>query len=133
MYVHTCVSYIHTHINTYIHTYTVVSCKYAPSCISPTPPAFLSQSLAEVFYPAHKPPPFVETPTHSGSRWWNGSARTKPASTKLLKFLNGSQVCLSHGLGCLMLNCLLRIRTARSIDGHASYFAEAPCFLVPQR
>ena len=30
--------------------------------------------------------PLVETPTQSGSRspWWNGSARTKPASTELL-------------------------------------------------
>ena len=30
-------------------------------------------------------------------------------------------------LCCLLLNCLPRTRTACSNDGHASYFAEAPC------
>ena len=38
---------------------------------------------------------------------------------------------LPKPLGCLPLNCLLRTRTARINDGHASYFAEAPCFLAP--
>ena len=36
-------------------------------------------------------------------------------------------------LACLLLKCLPRTRTARSNDGHARYFAEAPCFLAPQR
>ena len=35
-------------------------------------------------------------------------------------------------LGCLLLKCLLRTRTTRSNDGHASYFTEAHCFLAPQ-
>ena len=47
-------------------------------------------SLSLAFYawsPLPHHPLFVETPTQSGSRspWWNGSARTKPASTELLK------------------------------------------------
>ena len=33
-------------------------------------------------------------------------------------------------LGCLLLRCLPRMQTTRSNDEHASYFAEAPCFLA---
>ena len=40
------------------------------------------------------------------------------------------RLSLFKPLGCLLLKCLPRTRTARSNDGHASYFAEAPCFLA---
>jgi len=30
------------------------------------------------------------------------------------------------------LKCVPQTRTARINDGHASYFAEAPCLLAPQ-
>ena len=79
--------------------YTVVSCKYAA-------PAFLVQSLAEVFlshaYPSH-----------------------------LLKKTHPEVEILRLSLGLLLLKSLPRMRTTRSNDGHASYFAEAPCFLNP--
>ena len=77
-------------------------------------------------------PPLVKTSTQSGSRssWWNDSTRMKPASTEPLN------VCrliksLFKPLCCLLLNSLPRTRTARRNNGHASYFAEAPCFLAP--
>ena len=35
-------------------------------------------------------------------------------------------------LGCPLLKCLPRTRTARINNGHASYFAEASCFLALQ-
>ena len=43
------------------------------------------------------------------------------------------RLSLYKSLSCLLLKCLPWTRTARSNDGHASYFAEAPCFLDPQR
>ena len=35
--------------------------------------------------------------------------------------------------GCLLLKCLPWTWTTHSNNGHANYFVEAPCFLVPQR
>ena len=43
------------------------------------------------------------------------------------------EIYLPKPLGCLPLKCLLRTRTAHINDGHTSFFAEAPCFLTPQR
>ena len=60
------------------------------------------------FYPAHKPPP------------------------PRRRLIPQSKYWLFKPLGCLLLECLPRTRTARINDGHASYFAGAPCFLAPQ-
>ena len=86
-----------------------------------SPPAFLAQTLAEVFYPAYEPPTPHSTP-HSTPR-----RRLIPQSKYRDYFY------LHKPLSCLPFKCLLRMRTTRINDGHASYFVEVPCFLAPQR
>ena len=107
-----------------------IVCMYRSVPQSPPPPCiFSAKSCRGIFIP----PPLLKL-LQSGSRslWWNGSARTKPASTELLN-ISRSLASLFMSLGSLLLNCLPRTRTPCSNDGHTNYFAEAPCFLGPQR
>ena len=84
---------------------TVVSCKYAP--LGHKPPLHFWHTLAEVFYPVHKPP--------------------LPRKRLILQ----SKYYLANPLGCLPLKCLPWTWTAHIKDGHASYFEKAPCFFIP--
>ena len=81
-----------------------------PSRISPPPCIFSANSRLGIFIPRISPPP----PEEDSSR-------------------NRFLYLTSKPLGCLPLKCLLRTRTARINNGHTSYFAEASCFLDPQR
>ena len=59
-----------------------------PSRISP-PCIFSGKSCGSIFIPRISPPPFVETPTQSGSKspWSNCSARRNPACTEPLNII----------------------------------------------
>jgi len=79
-----------------------------PSRISP-PCVFSAKSCRGIFIPHISPPPQKTTHTH-------------PTVKILFK-----------PLGYLPLKCLQQTWTTRINDGHASYFAKAPCFLALQR
>ena len=87
---------------------TIVSRKYAPP-----PCIFRANSCWGIFIPRTSPPP-PRRRLIPQSKYWDYYYLPKP-------------------LGCQPLKCLLQTRTACINDGHTSYFAEAPCFLAPQR
>ena len=88
-----------------------------PPCI------FSAKSCRGIFIPHISSPPPPPTPvkldsyTESGSSylWWNGSARTKPSFTEVLN--------ISQSIKRLST---VKLSTANTSDGHASYFAWLP-------
>ena len=52
-------------------------------------------------------------------------------SPSLLKKTYPEVLSVFNSLGRLQFKCLPWMRTARSNDGHTSYFMEAPCFFTP--